>query len=111
MQIELQKDQNLNEIVSKLKNHFQPLKIYLFGSRAKGTATTESDYDLFLIVKSSDKTKLKRVQEAYQILLDRTVGVDIFIYTEAEFNDWKDEFSSIPYTVAHEGVEIDLGAS
>ena len=36
------------------------------------------------------------------------IAVDIFIYTEEEFNDWKDEFSSIPYIVATEGVELNF---
>lgn len=108
MQIDLQNDKNLNEIVQKLKNHFQPLKIYLFGSRANGTAKSDSDYDLFLIVKSSEKTKLKRMQEANQVLWGRSVSVDVFIYTEAEFNEMKDAFSSVPHAVATEGVELNF---
>lgn len=106
MQAELEQDQNLNEIVSKLKNHFKPEKIYLFGSRANGTATTDSDYDLFLIIKNSNLSQIKRMQEARKILSDRTVSVDVFIYTEDEFADWKDEFSSIAHTVATEGIEL-----
>ena len=106
MQAELEQDQNLNEIVSKLKNHFKPEKIYLFGSRANGTATTDSDYDLFLIIKNSNLSQIKRMQEARKILTDRTVSVDVFIYTEDEFADWKDEFSSIAHTVATEGIEL-----
>ncbi len=69
----LQNDKNLNEIVQKLKNHFQPLKIYLFGSRANGTAKSDSDYDLFLIIKDSDQTKIERMQEANQVLWGRSV--------------------------------------
>ena len=106
MQAELEQDQYLNEIVSKLKNHFKPEKIYLFGSRANGTATTDSDYDLFLIIKNSNLSQIKRMQEARKILTDRTVSVDVFIYTEDEFADWKDEFSSIAHTVATEGIEL-----
>lgn len=106
MQAELEQDQNLNEIVSKLKNHFKPEKTYLFGSRANGTATTDSDYDLFLIIKNSNLSQIKRMQEARKILSDRTVSVDVFIYTEDEFADWKDEFSSIAHTVATEGIEL-----
>ena len=46
------------------------------------------------------------MQEARKILSDRTVSVDVFIYTEDEFADWKDEFSSIAHTVATEGIEL-----
>lgn len=106
MQVELDKDQILSEIVAKLKAHFKPTKVYLFGSRATGKDTPDSDYDLFLIVKDSDKSSTERMKEAYKLLWGRTVSIDVFVYTEAEYNEFKDEFSSIAHTVATEGVEI-----
>lgn len=106
VQIEIIKDKSLSEIVTKLKDHFKPVRIYLFGSRAQGTAHSESDYDLMLVVKNSEKDPTARAREARQILWGRSIAVDIFIYTEEEFNEFKDEFSSIAHTVATEGVEI-----
>ena len=106
MDFELEKDQNLSSVTSKLKAHFHPLKIILFGSRARGTARADSDYDLLLVVKNSDKNRRERNREARQVLTGRTFGVDIFVYTEAEFNELKEEFSSIPHTAATEGLEL-----
>ncbi|HEY8270421.1 MAG TPA: nucleotidyltransferase domain-containing protein [Pseudobdellovibrionaceae bacterium] len=106
MHIELEKDKNLADIVSKLKAHFKPEKIFLFGSRAKGTATAESDYDLFLIVKNSSKTKMERMDEANLVLWGRTSPVDVFVYTQKEFDESKSLFQSIPYIVNTEGVEL-----
>ena len=106
VQFELENDKDLSEIVTKLKDHFKPMKVFIFGSRAKGTSTPDSDYDLFLIVKNSDKSQLQRMQEARRLIWGRTIAVDIFIYTEAEFFKFNDEFSSIAHTVANEGVEI-----
>ena len=108
MQIELQKDQNLNEIVTKLKNHFQPVKIYLFGSRANGTSTADSDYDLLLIVKDSAKSMMDRMDEANFVLKGRRFPVDVFIFTEKEFDEAKGQFQSIAYIVNNEGVELSL---
>lgn len=31
---------------------------------------------------------------------------DVFVYTENEFNEWKNEFSSIPNIVVTEGLEL-----
>jgi predicted nucleotidyltransferase len=106
MQMELQKDKNLSEMVLKLKAHFKPEKVLLFGSRAKGTSTLESDYDLLLIVKVSDKTFKERMREARQVLRGRTVAVDIFVYTQSEFDELKEEFSSIAHTASMEGLEL-----
>lgn len=35
--------------------------------------------------------------------------VDVFVYSEKEFNEWKDELSSIPETALNTGREIELG--
>jgi predicted nucleotidyltransferase len=102
------KDETLNSILSVLKPAFNPTKVYLFGSRANGTATTGSDYDLFMVVKDSDLEPRDRVLKARELLWNTPGAVDLFIYTEAEFEDWKDEFSSIPHTAYTEGLELDF---
>ena len=106
MDLSLQQDKTLTDIVGKLKIFFKPEKVYLFGSRAKGLARENSDYDLFIIVKSSNKRMIDRMIEANDLLWGRTVPVDVFVYTESEFNDDKDEVNSIAHAVATEGVEI-----
>ena len=53
-------DKTLSDIVGKLRSHFHPTKIYLFGSRAVGTAREGSDYDLLLILKHSEKSSRER---------------------------------------------------
>lgn len=102
-------DDKLKSILEKLIPEFQPTKIFLFGSRCKGNFKADSDYDLFLIVNKSDISRHERMTKALMALWGCGVKVDVFIYTEAEFNDWKDEFSSIPYTVATEGLELKVG--
>lgn len=106
MQVDVSGDKNLSEIVGKLRAHFHPEKIYLFGSRAKGTSSSSSDYDLFLVLKDSNKRQLDRMAEAYDLLWGRTVSVDVLIYTEDEFNEAKEEFNSIAHSVATEGIEL-----
>jgi len=106
MHAELEKDKKLIEIVSRLKAHFKPEKIFLFGSRVNGSSTADSDYDLLMVVKESDKDPRGRMREASEVLWGRTVSVDVFVYTEAEFNELKDEFSSIAHTAVTEGVEL-----
>jgi uncharacterized protein len=99
-------DKDLAEIVAKLKAHFRPEKIYLFGSRANGEANVSSDYDLLLILRHSEKRQTERMAEAYDVLWGRTVSVDIFVYTQDEFDEYKHEFGSIAHSVANDGVEL-----
>lgn len=102
-------DEKLKIILERLIPEFQPTKIFLFGSRSKGTSKVDSDYDLLLIVKNSELSRHERMTHALMALWGCGVKVDVFIYTENEFNDWKDEFSSIPHTVATEGLELKVG--
>lgn len=37
------------------------------------------------------------------------VSADVFVYSEKEFDDWKDQLRSIAETALNTGVEIDLG--
>ncbi len=108
MQANYQKDEVLKEMVLRLKKHFSPIKVYLFGSRSNNTANVDSDYDLVLVVKDSKLNRFDRELEARKVLNDRKVPVDVFVYTAKEFEDWKEEFSSIPHTVLNEGVELDF---
>lgn len=102
-------DQKLQQIVNTLKTEFNPTRILLFGSRAKGTHHPKSDYDLFLILKSSELRPIQRMQKAHRLLWDLHAAVDVFIYTQEEFDALKEEFGSMAHTVAEEGQELTLG--
>ena len=105
----LEQNAKLNEILKKLVARFKPKKVYLFGSRAKGNAKPGSDFDLFLIVESSDLSPAQRVVEAEKILWGDWTPVDVFIYTQAEFDHWKNELNTIANTVLSEGRELEIG--
>lgn len=102
-------DPILNEIVSRLSKEFHPSKMYLFGSRANGTARPDSDYDLVLVVKEITSGRFERMKRARRALEGLDVIADVFVYTQSEFDDWKDELSSIPETAFHEGLELSVG--
>jgi predicted nucleotidyltransferase len=102
-------DQKLEEIRSILIREFNPKKIYLFGSRANGNHRSNSDYDLVVVVENSDLDRHDRNVKARLALFDVGAPVDVFVYTHAEFEDWKDEMSSIPETAYRLGRELALG--
>jgi len=53
-------DWKLAEALRRLTATFSPEKIYLFGSRARGDAGQDSDYDLTVIVPDSPLTPYRR---------------------------------------------------
>ncbi len=100
----------LQQIVEVLKEEFKPSRLFLFGSQANGTATSDSDYDFVLIVPKDKKSRLTNMTKARKLLHEKcSISADVFVYSQKEFDEWKDEFSSIPETALNTGQEIDLG--
>ena len=76
-------DATLDEMVRRLVDAFAPLRIYLFGSRARGDQRTDSDYDL-LVVLDMCADRRKAAVAMRHILRDVAAGKDILVATEAD---------------------------
>ena len=76
------------EIISTFKS-FNPEKIILFGSVARGESDELSDVDLILVYKT-EKRFMSRLKELY-MSWDIPKAVDILAYTPSEFEDMAKE--------------------
>lgn len=65
----------IDQVVERLKSEYHPDCIVLFGSRAYGTPTPESDIDL-LIVKETTLPFHRRWAEVYQLVQPLVRGID-----------------------------------
>ena len=74
--------ERVKDIVDALKT-YEPEKVILFGSSARGDADRYSDIDL-VVIKRTDKRFVERLVEAARYL-DLPVSVDLFVYTPEEF--------------------------
>lgn len=99
----------VDQIKETLKDVYNPSRLFLFGSRANGTATKDSDYDFVMVISGKRKTTLAQLGKARSLIWNKhKVSADVFIYSEKEFDEWKDEFSSIPETALNTGRELEL---
>jgi len=96
-------DSKLKEMVRRLGEHFRPERIYLFGSRARGDAGPDSDYDLLVVVATSPLPGYKRDQEAFRALRGVGVSKDVIVLTLDEFQRKSSVVCSLPATVLREG--------
>lgn len=93
----------LAELVRRLVEAYRPLRIYLFGSRARGEATEESDYDLMVVVSDSASEDHRRSRLAYEVLWGAGTPADVLVTTEGHFQSRAHLRASLPATVLREG--------
>ena len=93
----------LDEIVRRLKTALNPEQIFLFGSRARGEAGPESDFDLLVVVATSALPRYRRDQLAFRALRGVGVSKDVLVYTRDEFARGAKVPASLPATVLREG--------
>jgi predicted nucleotidyltransferase len=99
----LEHDPKLAEIVRRLAVACKPERIYLFGSKARGEAGPDSDYDLLVIVPDSDLPPQRRDQQAYRALRRIGAAKDVMVWTRAEFESRAHVVTSLPATILREG--------
>jgi len=99
----LDDDGILAEMVGRLVAAFQPESIYLYGSRARGEAGPDSDYDLLMVVAGSDAPRYRRNQAAFRVLCGLGVAKEIIVLTREEFDARREVVCSLPATVIREG--------
>jgi|SRR5579884_128428 predicted nucleotidyltransferase len=99
----LRREPALAEVVRRLIDAYQPERIYLFGSRARGDAGPDSDYDLLLIVPDGAPPERKHSKLAYQVLWGTRAAADVIIWEKSAFERRARVVSSLPATVLREG--------
>jgi uncharacterized protein len=94
---------DLEVAVHRLVDFFQPERIYLFGSRARGDAREDSDYDVLVVVENSQVSGFRAAQRAYRRLWGLGVSIEVLVLTRAEFERDLEVFASVPATTLREG--------
>lgn len=80
----------VSNIVEQIAKAYQPQKIILFGSYARGTQNQDSDIDL-LVIKDTQEDFIARIRNIRKSLLC-SLPLDILVYTNDEIDKLKDEW-------------------
>ena len=100
---EVRDDPTLVELVRRLEAAYQPDRVYLFGSRARGEPGPDSDYDLLLVVPDDSPPDRRQSRLAYEALRGTGVAADVLVCTRTWFDRRRDLRASLPGTVLREG--------
>ena len=96
-------DAQLKEITGRLLDAYEPEEVYLFGSRARGEADADSDYDLLLVVADDAPLERRTSRLAYEVLRGTGTAADVLVCTRTWFERRRDLKASLPGTVLREG--------
>ncbi len=97
----------ISSLIVLIQARCNPLSVWLFGSRAKGSPREDSDWDL-LVVLPDEVSDEKMFADNPPSKLGRiaNVNVDISYCNETEFSESTSVPNTLAYEVAHTGVEI-----
>jgi hypothetical protein len=96
-------DPILAEVVRRLQQLYQPERIYLFGSTARGESGPDSDYDLMVVVPDGTPVSRRDSGRAYKAIWRLGVATDVLVWTHSEFEDRLQLKASLPSTIGREG--------
>ncbi len=99
----LRDDLVLAEIVRRLVAAYEPERIYLFGSKARGDAGPDSDYDLMVVVPDDAPPVRRRSRLAYEALRGTGRAADVLVCTRSSFDSRLHVRASLPATIVSEG--------
>ena len=100
------KELDLDEITKRLIDLYQPIEIFLYGSYAWGAPSNDSDIDLCIVLKDSDKSQADRIRDGLRALEGIRIPIDLLVLTEYEIEDRKEHPSTLIFKIIHQGKKL-----
>src|SRR5688572_10368505 len=95
-------DPALKKLVELLRG-YEPERIILFGSRARGEADQYSDYDV-VVIKRTESPFLERLQDMVPYLVAFERPAEILVYTPEEFAQMSE--TGLGWVIHQEGIVL-----
>ena len=92
----------IQQMVRRIVREFDPDKVILFGSHARGEVGPDSDVDLLVVMPVEGSKRAKQL-EIRIALHDIHVPKDIIVSRSEEFEWRKNTVGTIEYPAVHEG--------
>jgi predicted nucleotidyltransferase len=100
---------DIRALVEAIVQAAHPLRVILFGSRARGAAGPDSDTDLLIVQAETDAVHRSRWRELQRIrAATRGVPVakDLLLYRPAEFDYWRQSLNHVLGRAVREGIVL-----
>jgi len=94
--------EKIQEAVRRLVVAARPLKIILFGSRARGDAREDSDLDL-LVIEREVTDRVAEMVRLNRVLKGLILPVELVVIGERMFEEWSNTPGTVYYEAKREG--------
>jgi len=98
----MEDEEVIDRITKRVLQSADPVRLILFGSRARGDAGADSDYDLMVV----ERDVTDRVAEMVRLsrrLRSLGVPIDLIVVTASAFDYWKDTPGNVYHEAATQG--------
>ena len=99
-------NRGLARLVTLIVEDLHPEQIWLFGSRARGDARIDSDYDLFVVVPDDTPREKIGLASTSKLAGEARISADVLALRRHVFAEERDLIGTLSYTVAREGLPI-----
>jgi predicted nucleotidyltransferase len=96
-------DEWMPEVVERIVKGFDPLRVILFGSRARDAAGPDSDLDLLVVMPDGIEDERRVTVEIRRLLRDMPVAKDIVVTTPEEIERRGDLVGTVLRPALREG--------
>jgi hypothetical protein len=96
-------------LVSVMQKTFHSTEIWLFGSRARGTASADSDWDLLVVLDDDAAERLSNPELVWRVSRDSDVRSTILATTRQDLQDIWGFPNTLGYDLACEGIRLLVG--
>lgn len=99
----------LKPLVSRIVRDADPLAVWLFGSRARGEARADSDWDLLVVLPDEADDALLDPVFGWRLQRDSGIRADVLTATRSDLDAVWGVPNTIGYVLAQEGIRLNVG--
>jgi predicted nucleotidyltransferase len=97
----------LPQFIARIVEVLHPVQVWLFGSRARGEARVDSDWDFLAVLPDDAPEQDLDVSSVWPRLRDLELKrVEVLTMTRSEFEEWRGALGTLAEIVASTGVVV-----